>query len=211
MKCVMTKIKKQSSNDKKDVTINKLIKAAKHEFAKKGFSNTTVESITQKVGVAKGTYYLYFKTKEDVISHMILEFNQTLTNLFITNTNNLINIPKNKVNDAIEKLITAILYHAQEVKEIMKIIHYSQYELSQKLLNLKKKCMEDLKIYVKKLLQAYHQKGLLRDINISKITDLLFLMVEYYNLEVLFNEKNLKIEPHARLLTDFILNGVIKK
>lgn len=41
-----------------------LIQAAIAEFAQRGYSNTEVQAITDRCSLAKGTLYLYFKSKE---------------------------------------------------------------------------------------------------------------------------------------------------
>lgn len=45
-----------------------IIKAAEMLFAEKGFENTAVSEIVKSIGVAQGTFYYYFKSKEDVFS-----------------------------------------------------------------------------------------------------------------------------------------------
>jgi AcrR family transcriptional regulator len=45
-----------------------LMNAAERLFLKQGFGPTSIEQITTAAGVAKGTFYLYFKSKEDVRS-----------------------------------------------------------------------------------------------------------------------------------------------
>ncbi len=42
-------------------------------FAKKGFDKTTVDEIVARAGVAKGTFYLYFKSKDDLIKELAFE------------------------------------------------------------------------------------------------------------------------------------------
>lgn len=43
-----------------------ILRAASRLFAEGGFANTTVEDIARAAGVAKGTVYLYFPSKEDI-------------------------------------------------------------------------------------------------------------------------------------------------
>lgn len=40
-------------------------------FTNKGISNTTISDITEKAGVGKGTFYFYFKDKDDLIEKLI--------------------------------------------------------------------------------------------------------------------------------------------
>jgi len=42
--------------------------AARRLFLEQGVGSTTVEQITSRAGVAKGTFYLYFGCKEDVLT-----------------------------------------------------------------------------------------------------------------------------------------------
>lgn len=49
-------------------TKQKIIEAADKLTKDKGFENITVDEIVQEANVAKGTFYVYFKKKEDVIS-----------------------------------------------------------------------------------------------------------------------------------------------
>ena len=48
-------------------TRKRLVAAAKDLICTKGLVNVSVEEITQACGVSKGTFYTYFKRKEDVV------------------------------------------------------------------------------------------------------------------------------------------------
>lgn len=48
-------------------TRRKLIEAAKEIICEKGLVNTSIEEITNACGVSNGTFYTYFKRKEDII------------------------------------------------------------------------------------------------------------------------------------------------
>lgn len=56
--------KRQTSAQK---TKRKLITAGLELIKEKGFDAINVEDITKKAGVAKGTFYIYFKRKEDIV------------------------------------------------------------------------------------------------------------------------------------------------
>ena len=47
---------------------DELMNAAERLFLERGFGPTTIEQITVAARVAKGTFYLYFKSKDDVRS-----------------------------------------------------------------------------------------------------------------------------------------------
>ena len=50
-----------------------MIQAATALFAKKGHHRTTVDEITKEAGVAKGTFYLYFRDKEELLKLVMQE------------------------------------------------------------------------------------------------------------------------------------------
>lgn len=52
---------------KADATKQRILQCALELFDKKGFYQVTIEEITRRAGVAKGTFYTYFRTKSDVI------------------------------------------------------------------------------------------------------------------------------------------------
>jgi len=46
---------------------SQIINAAEHVFTKKGFDEARMDDIAQETGLSKGTLYLYFKSKDDLI------------------------------------------------------------------------------------------------------------------------------------------------
>ena len=48
-----------------------LLETAFQLFMTKGLQNTSVSDIAEQAGVAKGTFYLYFKDKHDIHNHLI--------------------------------------------------------------------------------------------------------------------------------------------
>jgi len=56
-----------------------ILEAALHAFGSKGFNETTVDEVAQAAGVAKGTVYLYFDSKEHLLLALKKEFMNGLT------------------------------------------------------------------------------------------------------------------------------------
>jgi AcrR family transcriptional regulator len=49
-----------------------ILKAARKLFFEKGFKAVTVDHIAQKAELSKGSVYLYFKSKEEIYTHILL-------------------------------------------------------------------------------------------------------------------------------------------
>src|SRR6202034_1773815 len=45
--------------------------AAFEEFAQRGYHQTSIADITGRVGVSSGTFYNYFKSKREILDHVI--------------------------------------------------------------------------------------------------------------------------------------------
>jgi TetR/AcrR family fatty acid metabolism transcriptional regulator len=50
-----------------------IIEAAVRVFARKGYFNSRVSDVAREAGIAAGTIYLYFKTKEDILTTLFRE------------------------------------------------------------------------------------------------------------------------------------------
>ena len=51
----------------RDIRRRELLEAAVSVFSEKGIASASVDDIVRAAGVAKGTFYLYFATKDDAI------------------------------------------------------------------------------------------------------------------------------------------------
>jgi len=61
----------------------KLITASHSLFLKNGYSATTIEDIAKESNVAKGTLYNYFKSKEEILTHILNQEVSQLREKFI--------------------------------------------------------------------------------------------------------------------------------
>lgn len=52
-------------------TLRKILDAAREEFGERGFSDSSIVGITQRAGVALGTFYTYFDSKEEVFGAVV--------------------------------------------------------------------------------------------------------------------------------------------
>ncbi len=60
----------------------RLIKAGMFYFSINGIAATRVEDITKKAGVAKGTFYTYFSSKEDLLEEIMVQKMEKYVGLF---------------------------------------------------------------------------------------------------------------------------------
>ena len=72
---------KQPRTERGRRTMRKLIDAAEVEFAENGFHQASIVGITRRAGVALGSFYTYFDTKEAIFRARALEIIEKFSHL----------------------------------------------------------------------------------------------------------------------------------
>ena len=65
----------------------KIYQCAKELFSAKGFKDTNVTDITEMAGIATGTFYLYYPSKEHLFMEIYLDENDKLKHAIMENVN----------------------------------------------------------------------------------------------------------------------------
>lgn len=101
-------------------TKRKIFETSMKLFAEKGYDATSIEEITATVGVAKGTLYYHFSSKEEIFNFLVEEGMKLLKNS--------IEIKTSKFDNVIDKIKAIILI---EIKVLAKYEHIITIILSQ--------------------------------------------------------------------------------
>jgi len=65
-----------------------IVRAARKLFYEKGFKDVTVSQIARKAEISKGAVYLYFTSKEEIYSHILLSDLDNIHNVVLNSVNN---------------------------------------------------------------------------------------------------------------------------
>lgn len=88
----------EQQEEKSKQTYNKIIQAGREILNKKDYYETVVEEIAQHAGVAKGTIFFYFKTKEnlfrEILFSLIDELTSSLDEILLSKEHPLIKLKK---------------------------------------------------------------------------------------------------------------------
>lgn len=98
-----------------------ILDAAVAVFADKGFHQARVRDITERAGVADGTFYLYFKNKEDVLLSI---FEQTMDVLLAG-----LHGALDEIDDPVERIRRFARYHFAQVRDNRSAAEVLQVEL----------------------------------------------------------------------------------
>ena len=101
-------------NVKLNKTKRKIFETSMKLFAEKGYDATSIEEITATVGVAKGTLYYHFSSKEEIFNFLIEEGIKLLQNS--------VDIKTAKHNNYIDKIKAIVLIQIKIVAKYENII-----------------------------------------------------------------------------------------
>ncbi|MBT8432726.1 MAG: TetR/AcrR family transcriptional regulator, partial [Altererythrobacter sp.] len=59
-------------------TLRKLLDAAADEFGERGFHEASISSITRRAGVALGSFYTYFDSKEALFQALVADMSEAV-------------------------------------------------------------------------------------------------------------------------------------
>lgn len=99
------------AEDNKKQKKEALLNTALELFGQKGIQNTAISDIVQKAGVAKGTFYLYFKDKYDIRDKLIVHLTSKLFADAVKNMRKL------NVQDITEQVIFVVDYIVEVLKK----------------------------------------------------------------------------------------------
>ncbi|MEM4368099.1 MAG: TetR/AcrR family transcriptional regulator, partial [Candidatus Anstonellales archaeon] len=135
-----------------ETTKDKIIEAGKEILRQKDYYETVVEEIAKQAGVAKGTIFFYFKTKENLFREIMLslieEVSQAIEEIGYYNIN-----PLKKLKMVYDRYINFNIENMKLFQSIRKVLSETEpkvEEIKQRLLNISQKILpiiEDLQKY----------------------------------------------------------------
>lgn len=165
--------------EKKDL----IVSSTKKLILKKGYNNTSVEDITKNLGISKGSFYTYFKSKHCVIDYILTE------QLVISK-----NIEKNffekdmTLESCIEKLVkTRIIFkedNSIKINLLIANLFRNLDSLSQETLYILKKLEEINLELIANIIYKYVKK--IKEKEIEKYSRILNNIINNYKIFELF-------------------------
>lgn len=99
-----------------------ILEAARDCFARQGVAETTVDDIARAAGVAKGTVYLYYPSKDEILKHLLLTDLAELRDITVPSIRE-----AGDIAARIQRYVTAMLEFFERKRDV---IDHCQLELS---------------------------------------------------------------------------------
>ena len=173
---------------KKNQKRKKILDKAWELFRKNGYEETKVEDITRELGVSKGSFYTYFKTKDEVL-YEILERIKKENEERISKIN--VNQEPSKI---LEDYVISKMNYIVKLLNNMKISSINRNLSNSKLKNFFEELRKVSIEFIKKNIVEKFNKINGNKYNLEIISEFVYLAIEefLYNEFVLKNFKNLE-------------------
>lgn len=104
---------------------NEILDAAEVLFARKGFEETSTGDILEMVGIARGTLYYHFRSKEEILDSVV----QRMTNEMMHKAALIVSDKKRPVLDRLSDAVMALNLDSDLAHEILEQVHKPQNAL----------------------------------------------------------------------------------
>ena len=103
---------------RKDAKKQMLLDTAANVFSAKGYHNTSVKDIVDKAGVSVGTFYFYFKSKEDLFTKLY----ESIVKEFNDRTMSVIDVEQFPMLKNFTRVMVATLWMYEQKREIARLV-----------------------------------------------------------------------------------------
>ena len=181
-----------------------ILRAAITVFAHNGYFNSKVADIAREAGVADGTVYLYFKSKEDIL-HSV--FDRSVDEA-IAEAKKIVET----INDPKEKLRQIALLHLERLGDDRDLAVVFQVELRGSTKFMEEFSAAGFAEYlalIRSTFEEGQQTGVFRaDLNAKVVAKILFGALDEMATNWILSKRRYKLAPMADQVLDIFLNGV---
>jgi TetR/AcrR family fatty acid metabolism transcriptional regulator len=181
-----------------------ILRAAIRVFAHNGYFNSKVADIAREAGVADGTVYLYFKSKEEIL-HSI--FNRGMEEAIDDGRKQL-----EGISDAREKLRRIALLHLERLGADRDLAVVFQVELRGSTKFMEEFSAAGFAEYlslIRSTIEEGQRAGLFRpQLNAKLLAKILFGALDEMATNWILSKRRYKLAPMADQVLDIFLNGV---
>lgn len=157
-------------DQKKEEKHQSLLDAAYTLFLEKGAGKTSISDIVQKANVAKGTFYLYFRDKEDILQALVYKISYRVLAAAYEHLQN------NRTDDFVENVILLVDYVIEYFKRDGLVLRLLERNFSWPMVETELVSSSDP--LFKRLMSDLHESPLAQKYTEEELFKLIFVFIE---------------------------------
>lgn len=173
---------------------NEILDVAERLFVLKGYDNTSTNDILNEIGIARGTLYYHFKSKEDILDAMIDRINRQLTDKAMK----IVSQKEIPVLQRITMTIMALNVDNSIGDEIIELVHRPQNALLHQ--RMQEKVLAGVNPLITKLIREGMEQGIFQTDYPEEAVEMIML----YSTTVFDSQKEYTQEEKNRKIMAFL-------
>ena len=187
-----------SMKDKRSI----ILKSAKELFDQYGIENTRISAIVKKSKIAQGTFYLYFKSKQDLLSKLSIDSIQEYSDYLKEHTD-----VEQGVYHLLELSIDRIITMSKDSPKLTLIVFASVNEVMEE--SDWEMLYEPLRTVLKERLLYSMKAGDVRsDLNVEYTITFIISLIESTAKRFITVQQDDDIDRYKKELIEFIMNAI---
>ena len=176
--------------------------AAMRVVARKGLKNVTVQDIADEAGVAKGTVYLYFDSREEVLARTMDDATEKLLEKLATACSGC-----RGFREILEQRVRTQLQHFEENRDFFRVYLATAEPFGEKRLKKHAAYLTYL-AQLERILGEAISRGEIRDANVERLAIAMSSVVRDIVLHRVIEREPPPLEDDVAFAVDFIMRGI---
>jgi TetR/AcrR family fatty acid metabolism transcriptional regulator len=189
---------------RKSEKYQQILEAAIRTFARKGYFNSTISQIAREAGVADGTIYLYFKSKDDILDHFFSYKTREVFGRFKSEVD--------KADNALDKLRNLISRHLQEFETNpdMAVVYQVEIRLRRRLSDDRIREMSNTYFdLVSNIIKQGQRENIVRkDLPVALVKQFIIGGVDEVISSWLYSSRKYRLSSMAEPLVELFIRGI---
>ena len=169
------------AQDRSRETLRRIVEAAGEVFAENGYDKATVAEIISRAGIGHGTFWLYFRNKDDLLRFMVQDMIKEFE-AFDWFREDTMEGPSVRTPEEVEEIIRGVMGIFARYANIHPLIVRASLE-SEEFRQVLEEFNQPFVNIVEKKLHEHLEKGWCRDLDPGVTAQIIITMLEYTNLQ----------------------------
>ena len=171
------------AQDRSKETLRRIVSAAEEVFSENGYDKATVAEIISRAGIGHGTFWLYFRNKDELLRFMVKDMIAELETFPWYQEDNLEEFPVRSLPE-VEDIIRGVMDVFDRYSKIHPLIVRASLE-SDEFRDALEGFNQPFLSIVERKLREHLEKGYCRDLDPDVTAAIIVTMLEYINLQLL--------------------------
>lgn len=191
-------------------TKQQILEAARKVISLKGFAGARISDIVAKAGLAQGTFYLYFKSKQDVVAQLAQDITVSQTERIAAFEQIGSTMTRSEFIEKIYAVFDSYMHFFKENADIMRVLA-GEVSSDPKQNTVFRDIIERVETAFNHFFEVAHKSGFLKDFDYKSISQMAIMAVMQFFFSTITKAEDFPSSEKIREFVDMCLFGILKE